>query len=115
MYTPGPAISLRTSRCGPPQNEHDRSICGAPASLAARTVSRKENLLQLLSAETKHGSDVPPRRTARDQPVHTTMELSAGNRGIAFSIDQPPLGPPGLSQQLLIHPAHCSQMLSDTR
>ena len=31
--------------------------------------------MQLLVAEAKHGSDVPGRRTARDQSTHATMEI----------------------------------------
>ena len=74
----------------------------AAAHPAAGTAGGLDDLVHPLVAEAEAGGQFARRRAVQMQPPDGPVELGPGHLDVAFGIDQPFLGSPGLGEQLVI-------------
>ena len=116
MYTPGPAISLRTSSWVLPQNVQASRWSRVPrlrlaspdAEPAAGTAGLLDDLVHSLVAEPEAGGQLAQGRAVQVQAPDGPVEIGACHLDVAFGVDQPLLSLPGLGQQVIVHAVYCN-------
>ena len=80
----------------------------ADADPAAGTACLLDDLVHSLVAEPEAGGQLTQGRAVQVQPPHGPVELGACHLDVAFGVEQPLLGLPGLGQQLSVHVVYCN-------